>query len=278
MADRFGNSRILVVAGSDSGGGAGIQADIKTVMALGGYAATAVTALTAQNTVGVEDVHAVPPAFIQSQMWAVWRDIGADSIKTGMLHDTATVAIVADMLRTWMPNVPTVIDPVMVSQSGHSLLGEAAVDRLREEILPLATLLTPNLPEAEVLLGRPISENEQSMMEAAEQLRGLGPQAVLLKGGHAQGQDVLDVLASAMGTECFHSERLNTTANHGTGCTLASAIATGIAQGMTIDNAVIRAQAYLRTALTWAKGLGEGSGPVDHSFTVDPNAVEYTPR
>ncbi|MCG5548591.1 bifunctional hydroxymethylpyrimidine kinase/phosphomethylpyrimidine kinase [Halorhodospira halochloris] len=278
MADRFGNHRVLVVAGSDSGGGAGIQADIKTVMALGGYATTAITALTAQNTLAVEDVHPVPPAFITSQMSAVMGDIGADCIKTGMLYDTASIAVVAEMMQPYAQKIPAVVDPVMVSQSGHRLLTEVASDRLREVMLPLATLVTPNLPEAEVLLGRPIDDDEQSMIEAAQELRELGSQAVLLKGGHGRGDQLVDVLVTASGVECWRGERLPTTSTHGTGCTLASAIATGIAQGMTLVESVDRARIYLRRAVEEAKGLGQGAGPVEHSFTFNPSAVGYTPQ
>lgn len=268
MVDSFGNARVLVVAGSDSGGGAGIQADLKTVMALGGYASTAITALTAQNTQCVEDIHPVPPAFVQAQMLAVLRDIGADCIKTGMLHDTAVIDIVAMTLQDHAPSVPKVVDPVMIAQSGDQLLTDAAADRLREVMLPMTTLLTPNLPEAEVLLERSVDPTADGMAEAAAQLRQLGPDAVLLKGGHAHGAEIIDVLASDVGVECFPGERLETFSTHGTGCTLASAIATGIAQGMAINAAVTRARAYLHKALGRARGLGSGCGPVEHGISM----------
>ncbi|MFP4183105.1 MAG: bifunctional hydroxymethylpyrimidine kinase/phosphomethylpyrimidine kinase [Halorhodospira sp.] len=267
MSDRFGNARVLVVAGSDAGGGAGIQADLKTVMALGGYAATAITALTAQNTLGVQDVHTVPPAFIRAQMASVLDDIGADCIKTGMLHDEAVIDAVAEELDARAVDVPLVLDPVMVAQSGDRLLAEAATERLIQVLLPRATLLTPNLPEAEVLLGRSL-EDPAAMAEAAEALRALGPQAVLLKGGHAPGEEVVDCLATREGVTCFRAQRIATTASHGTGCTLASAIATGLAQGLDDHDAVLRGRAYLLEALRTAPGLGSGAGPVNHACLV----------
>nr|WP_207123951.1 bifunctional hydroxymethylpyrimidine kinase/phosphomethylpyrimidine kinase [Halorhodospira abdelmalekii] len=285
----------MIIAGSDSGGGAGIQADLKTVMALGGYASTAITALTAQNTCRVTDVHPVPPAFIRAQIETVLNDIGADCIKTGMLHDSAVIETVAATLEQHAPTVPKVIDPVMVAQSGDRLIAEAAIEQLRSVLLPQATLLTPNLPEAEVLLGEPIT-TPGAMAEAAVALRALGPEAVLLKGGHAvattpakdpgdggtteESRDgdpdrhhddvVIDILATSAGVESFRQLRLSTTSNHGTGCTLASAIATGLAQGLTMPQAVARARAYLHEALQRATGLGRGHGPVAHGITVRP--------
>ncbi|MFP4129992.1 MAG: bifunctional hydroxymethylpyrimidine kinase/phosphomethylpyrimidine kinase [Halorhodospira sp.] len=267
--DRYGNARVLVVAGSDSGGGAGIQADLKAVMALGGYGATAITALTAQNTRGVQAVHTVPPAFIRAQMASVLDDIGADCIKTGMLHDAAVIDAVAEELDTRAPGVPLVVDPVMVAQSGDRLLAEAAAARLAEALLPRATLLTPNLPEAEALLGRGI-DGAEAMAQAAAALRELGPEAVLLKGGHAEGAEVIDCLATAEGVERFRTPRIETASSHGTGCTLASAIAAGVAQGLGGREAVVRGRAYLLEALRHARGLGGGAGPVDHACHVPP--------
>lgn len=178
--------RVLVIAGSDSGGGAGIQADIKTITALDAYAATAISALTAQNTLEVSDILPVPPDFLQAQITAVLNDIGADCIKTGMLHDVPAIETVAQALQTQAPHIPVVVDPVMVSQSGAELLADSAIDCLREQLLPRATLLTPNLPEAEKLLGRTLADRE-ARIEAARELLALGPDAVLLKGGHAKG-------------------------------------------------------------------------------------------
>jgi hydroxymethylpyrimidine/phosphomethylpyrimidine kinase len=247
-------------------------------MALGGYATTAITALTAQNTERVEDIHPVPPEFIQAQMLAVLNDIGADCIKTGMLHSCAVIESVAETLQAHAPSTPAVIDPVMVAQSGDRLLAEAAAERLRQLLLPRASLLTPNIPEAEALLGCSIDASVEGMTAAAKQLLELGPQAVLLKGGHAAGAEIVDVLASQSDVQLLRGERLETVTTHGTGCTLASAIATGIAQGWEMSRAVERAHAYLREALARARGLGCGCGPVEHSITVDPSAGGYTPR
>ncbi|MBK5942464.1 MAG: bifunctional hydroxymethylpyrimidine kinase/phosphomethylpyrimidine kinase [Halorhodospira halophila] len=270
MTDRFGNARVLVVAGSDSGGGAGIQADLKAVMALGGYCSTAITALTAQNTRGVQDVHTIPPGFVAAQMRSVLADIGADCVKTGMLHDTAVIDAVAAELDALAPGVPLVVDPVMVAQSGDRLLAEAAAERLGDVLLPRATLLTPNLPEAEVLLGRSVPGTEAGLREAARALRGFGPGAVLVKGGHAAGEEVIDCLATPDGEMCFRSRRIDTTSNHGTGCTLASAIAAGVARELPMADAVARARDYLQEALRTARGLGSGAGPVNHAFNVPP--------
>ncbi|ABI57157.1 bifunctional hydroxymethylpyrimidine kinase/phosphomethylpyrimidine kinase [Alkalilimnicola ehrlichii MLHE-1] len=261
--------RVLVIAGSDSGGGAGIQADIKTITALDAYAATAISALTAQNTLEVSDILPVPPDFLQAQITAVLNDIGADCIKTGMLHDVPAIETVAQALQTQAPHIPVVVDPVMVSQSGAELLADSAIDCLREQLLPRATLLTPNLPEAEKLLGRTLADRE-ARIEAARELLALGPDAVLLKGGHAKGDDVLDVLADAEGVECFEAPRLPTRHTHGTGCTLASAIAAGIAQGLSVRDAVVRGRAYLHEALRTARALGQGAGPVNHRHTIRP--------
>ncbi len=185
--------RVLIVAGSDSGGGAGIQADIKAVTAMGGFAATAITALTAQNTLGVHGVVPVDPAFIAQQIEVVLSDIGADALKTGMLHSAEVIGVVASSLKKHAPGVPLVVDPVMVAKGGHHLLLREAETALRERLLPMATLLTPNLPEAEVLAGFPV-RNEADMRRAAERLAQLGAKAVLLKGGHLEGDTVVDLL------------------------------------------------------------------------------------
>lgn len=261
--------RVLIIAGSDSGGGAGIQADLKTVTALGGYGATAITALTAQNTLGVSGVLPVDPAFVTQQIEVVLEDIGADAIKTGMLHSAAVIEAVAEALRKLAADVPLVVDPVMVAQSGASLLQDDAVQALRRELLPMATLVTPNLPEAERLCGHSIA-GPAEMREAAEQLLTLGPGAVLLKGGHLPGTQLVDVLVSAEGAEVFEGERIETEHTHGTGCTLASAVATGLAQGLSLREAVVRARAYLQEALRSAPGIGRGQGPVNHGHTVRP--------
>ena len=260
--------RVLIAAGSDSGGGAGIQADIKSVTALGGYAATAITALTAQNTQGVFGVFGIAPDFVQQQMRLVLDDIGADAIKTGMLADVATIEAVCAVLADY-PEIPLVADPVMVAQSGDPLLEASAVDSLVRRLLPRAALLTPNLPEAEALLGRKIADIA-AMRTAARDLLELGPKAVLLKGGHGAGETLTDILSTAEGTETFESPRIETQNNHGTGCTLASAIACGLAQGLALRDAVVRARAYVQAAIRGAPGLGKGNGPLDRMAGVTP--------
>jgi len=261
--------RVLIVAGSDSGGGAGIQADIKAVTALGGFAATAITALTAQNTLGVHGVLPVPTAFIRQQMQVVLADIGADALKTGMLHDAATIAAVCDEIAASAPGVPLVADPVMVAKGGHPLLQPDAVATLKARLLPIASVITPNLPEAEVLLGRKI-EGIADMPRAAAELLALGARAVLLKGGHLEGEVLVDLLASPAGTTRFESPRIATRHTHGTGCTLASALAAGLAQGLPLTEAVARARTYVRAAILAAPGLGAGHGPLGHGVTCDP--------
>ncbi|MFN6955539.1 MAG: bifunctional hydroxymethylpyrimidine kinase/phosphomethylpyrimidine kinase [Acetobacteraceae bacterium] len=265
--------RVLICAGSDSGGGAGIQADIKAVTALGGYAMTAITALTAQNTLGVHAVHGVPPGFIREQVRVVAEDLGADCIKTGMLADSATIEAVCDALAAHAPGVPLVADPVMVAKGGHPLLAPEAVETLKRRLLPLAAIVTPNLPEAEALSGTPIRDLP-TMRAAAEWLLTLGVPAVLLKGGHLPGATVTDLLATPDGITAFEGPRIETRHTHGTGCTLASAIAAGLAQGMPLPDAVARARAYVRAAMLSAPGFGHGHGPLDHAVTVDPARVE----
>jgi hydroxymethylpyrimidine/phosphomethylpyrimidine kinase len=258
--------RVLIVAGSDSGGGAGVQADIKTVTALDGYAATAITALTAQDTKGVHGVVAVDPAFIVQQMRVVLRDIGADAIKTGMLHDSATIDAVADVLESEpaAKGVPLVVDPVMYAKGGHALLRPDAVATLKRRLLVRARILTPNLPEAESLAGMRIRTLAE-MRHAAQTMLTLGCQAVLLKGGHLDGPNVTDVLATDTGLREFQSARIETRSTHGTGCTLASAIATGLAQGVDLEIAVARAREYVRRAIETAPGFGAGHGPLNHA-------------
>lgn len=261
--------RVLIVAGSDSGGGAGIQADIKTVTALGGYAATAVTALTAQNTRGVFGVVGVEPDFIRQQMTLVLDDIGADAIKTGMLHSAPVIEAVCDVIDGLGGDIPVVADPVMVAQSGDPLLDPAALETLARRLVPCAGVLTPNVPEAEHLNGMKIADVE-AMKEAATTLLSRGAGAVVLKGGHLEGATAVDVLAGPWGLETFENPRIETSSLHGTGCTLASAIATGLAQGRDPREAYRRARAYLQEAIRTAPGLGRGSGPVNHGHTVRP--------
>ena len=264
--------RVLVIAGSDSGGGAGIQADIKTITALGAFAATAITALTAQNTLGVHGVMPVPPAFIRQQIEVVMSDIGADVIKIGMLGDVATIAAVCDALVDFAPGLPIVLDPVMVAKGGHALLAAEAVDILRRRLLPMAAVITPNLPEAEALTGLAI-RSEADMSAAADAIRALGARAVLLKGGHLESDTVTDLLATANGTEAFAAPRIATRHTHGTGCTTASALAAGLAQGLSLRDAAIRARLYVRAAIATAPGLGHGHGPLNHAVTMDPDRL-----
>lgn len=259
--------RVLIVAGSDSGGGAGLQADIKTVTALGGYAATAVTALTAQNTVGVQEIHDIPAAFVTSQMTSVIDDIGADCIKTGMLHTREVIDAVVDFYEALDPPIPLVVDPVMVAKDGTYLLQQDTSQTLKARLILRATLITPNIPEAIALTGLPISSFDE-MAHAATMLLTLGPKAVLLKGGHLEGDVVRDILVTEQDLEIFDSPRIKTRHTHGTGCTLASAVATGIAQGLTIRDAVVRGRNYLRKAIETAPGFGAGHGPVNHAHTV----------
>jgi hydroxymethylpyrimidine/phosphomethylpyrimidine kinase len=265
--------RVLIIAGSDSGGGAGIQADIKAVTALAGFAMTAITALTAQNTLGVHGVHPVPPDFLRLQIRCVLSDLGTDAIKTGMLGDAATVELVASELAQRAPGIPLVVDPVMVAKGGASLLADDAVAHIRRVLLPLASLVTPNLPEAEILAGMAIPD-EAAMRHAAEALLTLGVPAVLLKGGHLPGDEVVDLLATTDGIASFRSPRIATRHTHGTGCTLASAIAAGLAQGMTLHAAVARARAYVLAAIAAAPGFGAGHGPLNNAVTVDVSRIK----
>lgn len=259
--------RVLIVAGSDSGGGAGIQADIKTVTALGGYAMTAISALTAQNTRGVFGVMPVAPDFIAQQMRVVLEDLGADALKTGMLHSAAVIDAVAATIEALAPDTPLVVDPVMVAKGGARLLEVDAVAALKRRLLIHATVLTPNIPEAEALSGMTIRD-PSDMRHAAQSLLTLGPDAVLLKGGHLESDTIVDVLATVDGLRSFESARLRTTSTHGTGCTLASAIATGLAQGLDVAAAVIRARTYVQRAIETAPGFGHGHGPLNHGHTL----------
>ena len=264
--------RVLVVAGSDSGGGAGIQADIKTITALDAYAMTAITAITVQDTRGVHMVHPVPPAIVAAQMACVLDDIGADAIKTGMLGGSATVEAICTVLEAKARGVTLVVDPVMLAKGGAALLGENALEHLRRRLLPLAALITPNLAEAEALSGVAITD-EASMRAAAMALCGLGVPAVLLTGGHLAGAEVVDLLATGAGIAAFRAPRLATRHTHGTGCTLASAIAAGLAQGLALHDSVARARAYVRAAIAAAPGFGGGHGPLNHAVTVDPTRL-----
>jgi hydroxymethylpyrimidine/phosphomethylpyrimidine kinase len=257
--------RVLIIAGSDSGGGAGIQADIKAVTALGGYAATAVTAITVQNTLGVSAAYPVAPDVIAAQAQAVLDDIGADIVKTGMLGDAEVVERVAQLLDAWAR--PAVIDPVIVAKGGARLLADDALDPLLSLLVPRAALLTPNAPEAEALTGRTV-ETSDDLRRAGDALLAAGAGAVLMKGGHVPGERVVDILMTPYGETTFEAERIDSRNTHGTGCTLASAVATGLAQGMSIEAATARAWDYVHQAILRAPGIGRGAGPIDHGWPL----------
>jgi hydroxymethylpyrimidine/phosphomethylpyrimidine kinase len=252
--------RVLIVAGSDSGGGAGIQADLRTVSALSSFGMTAITALTAQNTLGVFGVHAVPPEFVVQQMRVVLDDIGADAIKIGMLGGAEVANAVADFLDAIDP-IPLVLDPVMVSTSGSALLDAKGVVALKQRLVPKALLLTPNLREAEALTGLQV-DSLATMEKAAERLLDLGVRNVLIKGGHLEGDELIDLLIGEAGRAEFRHGRIDTRHTHGTGCTLASAIAAGLARGFALRDAVAQGHDYVQRAIRSAPGMGQGNGPL----------------
>ncbi len=257
--------RVLTVAGSDSGGGAGIQADLKTITCLGGYGMSAITALTAQNTVGVSGIHAVPPPFVAQQIDAVAEDIGIDAAKTGMLGERPIVEAAADCVARHGIR-PLVVDPVMVAKSGDLLLQPDAVAAIRERLLPLATVVTPNLHEAAALAGTEV-DDVASMRRAARSIRQLGPDWVLVKGGHLEG-DPTDILFDGGEFREVSRPRVDTTDTHGTGCTYSAAIATGLAHGMDVPEAVEWARDALQAALRHALSLGRGHGPLGHGSMI----------
>ncbi len=256
--------KALTIAGSDSGGGAGIQADLKTFMAHGVYGASAITAITAQNTRGVQAVQLLDPDLVGAQITSVLDDIGADGVKTGMLGSAAIIEAVADHVERYRVE-RLVVDPVMVAKSGDHLLAPNAVEALRERLLPLALVVTPNLPEASVLLGRAVEE-ERDMEDAARDLLGPGTRFVLLKGGHLPGDDVVDVLYDGQRCLELRSPRVPTRHTHGTGCTYAAAIAALLARGLAVEQAVRKARAYLIGAIEQASAIGGGHSPVHHLF------------
>jgi hydroxymethylpyrimidine/phosphomethylpyrimidine kinase len=252
-------ARILVIAGSDSGGGAGIQADIKTITCLGGYAMTAITAVTVQNTLGVTAIHAVPPAIVAAQIRACIDDIGVDAVKIGMLGGHETIFAVADALAG--VTVPIVLDPVMVAKGGATLIDEDAIEALRTRMLPLAGVVTPNTPELAELTGTEVEDAADALL-AAQELLNAGPRAVLAKGGHLPGDTLTDWLVTRGGHTAFTAPRIDSRHTHGTGCTLASALACGLGQGLALEAAVIRARAFVAQGIAQAPGLGGGHGPL----------------
>ncbi len=255
----------LTIAGSDSGGGAGIQADLKAFSALGVFGCSAISSLTAQNTLGVQGVFPVPPEFVQQQIHSVLSDLAVGAIKTGMLATADIIRAVADSLAAFVA-IPLVVDPVMIATSGDRLLDEDAVAVLIEQLLPRATLITPNLHEAAALLNQPLAADIKTMQRQGEALLDLGAKAVLMKGGHSGASEATDLLVTAAGVKAFSAARLQTRNTHGTGCTLASAIAAGLAKGLSLDESVAQAKHYLHAALAASEKLhiGQGSGPVHH--------------
>ena len=264
-------ARVLTIAGSDSGGGAGIQADLKTFAALGCYGMSAITALTAQNTVGVQGIHAVPASFLKAQIQSVMDDIGVDALKIGMLHEPGIVEVVAWAIDHY--NIrQVVLDPVMVATSGDRLIAQETVQVLVRELFPRVTVVTPNLDEAQLLLGQPIA-NAQALDAAAQGLLAMGAQAVLLKGGHLVGDEVVDLLVQANGpTRRLASFRIPSRNVHGTGCTLSSAIAAHLALGHGLEEAVVLARTFILTAIAEGAQVqtGRGHGPLNHGFAPQP--------
>ena len=255
----------VTIAGSDSGGGAGIQADLKTFSALGVYGASVIAALTAQNTKGVTGIHDVPADFVSAQIDAVFSDLDVGAVKIGMLSNPAVIHAVADGLARFAQD-KVVLDPVMIAASGDRLLAGEAIQVLREVLIPMALVITPNLPEAAALLEAPMAQTESEMREQGEKLLALGARAVLMKGGHASGPESVDLLIEPNSVARLAAERFNTQNTHGTGCTLSSAIAAGLAKGMTLADAVREAKAYITAAIKASDQLriGHGHGPVHH--------------
>lgn len=255
----------VTIAGSDSGGGAGIQADLKTFSALGVYGASVIAALTSQNTKGVQGIHNIPAEFIASQIDSVFSDLAVNAVKIGMLSQSDSISAVANGLKRYHQK-QIVLDPVMVAASGDRLISADAVETLRRELLPLALVVTPNLPEAAVLLGEAEATNEDTMLDQAQRLLALGPRAVLVKGGHGTGSESTDILVDGEGVLRVSAPRLDSRNTHGTGCTLSSAITAGLARGLSLRQAVTEAKSYLSAALKASDDLhiGHGIGPVHH--------------
>jgi hydroxymethylpyrimidine/phosphomethylpyrimidine kinase len=256
----------LTIAGSDSGGGAGIQADLKTFAAHGVFGTSAITAVTAQNTLGVDAWEPVSPRLVRAQIEAIARDIGADAVKIGMLANSEIVEVVAEALGMFgLKNV--VLDPVMIAKGGDRLLEQSAVEAIASRLLPLADVVTPNAPEAEVLAGMPI-ESREDMEEAGRRILARGPRVVLVKGGHMGGPESVDIAVTGDGTFQLRGERFETTSTHGTGCTLASAIAANLALGKPLREALSLAREYVEGAIRHAPGIGGGHGPLNHFWRL----------
>ncbi|HEY5128159.1 MAG TPA: bifunctional hydroxymethylpyrimidine kinase/phosphomethylpyrimidine kinase [Bradyrhizobium sp.] len=255
----------LTIAGSDSSGGAGIQADLKTFAALGVYGASVITALTAQNTVGVSAIHQIPADFVTAQIDAVFGDLDVKAVKIGMVAQLAAIDAIAAALARWSPQ-PIVLDPVMVASSGDRLLATDAVDALRAKLIPRASLITPNLPEAAALLDEPVAASEAAIESQGRRLLALGCAAVLIKGGHGQGLESIDYLVRGSGTIALAAPRIATRNTHGTGCSLSSAIAAGLAKGEDMEDAVRHAKTWVSAAIAAADriSVGHGHGPIHH--------------
>ena len=262
----------LTIAGSDSGGGAGIQADIKTMLANGVYATSAITAMTAQNTTGVSGIMNSTPEFLAQQLDCVFSDLRPDAVKTGMVSESSLISVIAEKLKYYKAE-KIVVDPVMVATSGARLISENAVETLKAELFPLADILTPNIPEAEILCGEKI-ESADDMVRAAKSISEKYGCAVLMKGGH-ELNDANDFLFSKQNERWFLGKRINNPNTHGTGCTLSSAIASNLAKGFSIEESVLRAKEYISEALSDMLDLGKGSGPLNHGFAIKNKYTEY---
>ncbi len=266
-------SKVLIIAGSDSSGGAGIQADIKTVTALGSYATTTVTAVTAQNTKGVKKIISIPTKIVQKQIIMILDDIGAHAVKIGMLHNANIIKSVYKILKKYnLKNI--VLDPVMIAKGGAKLINKSSIKHLKKLLLPLCTLVTPNIPEAEVLTGYSISSKED-MIKAAKKILNMGSKNVLLKGGHSKSKMIFDILATKKNIKIFKKKKINTKNIHGTGCTLSSAIATCLSQKKSIFRSCEISLRYVDKAIASAPGYGKGFGPLNHlvSFNLKNNNV-----
>ena len=255
----------LTIAGSDSSGGAGVQADLKTFAALGVYGASVITALTAQNTTGVSGIHQVPAEFVTAQIDAVFSDLTVCAVKIGMVAQLASIDAIAAGLKRWLPKY-VVLDPVMVATSGDRLLAAEAIEALRRKLVPYASIITPNLPEAAALLDEPVAESEAAVEHQGKRLLAMGCRAVLIKGGHGQGDESIDYLFDANGTLALAAPRIATRNTHGTGCSLSSAIAAGLAKGESLETAVRNAKTWISAAISAADrfSVGHGHGPVHH--------------
>ena len=267
MSNKLKLSKILTIAGSDSGGGAGIQADIKTITALGGYASTVITAITAQNTLGVTDVVNLPGKIIENQFSAIMSDIGIDAIKIGMLSNNKTIILIKDKLKSLKKDIPIVLDPVMVAKGGHKLLISGAEKILIKELMPLCTIITPNIPEAELITKTNI-KNVKDMEIAGKKILKMGIKNVLMKGGHLNQHTLTDVLLSDNKITHIKAKKINSKNTHGTGCTLSSAIACSLGQKISINEAVVKAHKYVNHAIRNAPNIGKGNGPLNHLVNI----------